>query len=53
MKPSAQTEGSLYRGVESPGMVRGEKAENIHSGAAKVVTLVVKAFESSLQVASL
>lgn len=53
MESSAQTEGSLYWGMESPGMVRGEKAENMCSGAAKVVTLVVKALESSLQVACL
>lgn len=31
-------------------MGRGEKAENMHSGAAKVAALVMKAFESSLLV---
>lgn len=41
------------QGVESPGVVRGERAESMHSGTAEVVALVVKAFESSLLVASI
>lgn len=36
--------------MESPGMVRGEEAENMYSGIAKLVALVMKALENFLVV---
>lgn len=39
-----------WKGMESPGMVKGEEAQNMYSDTAKLVALVMKALENFLVV---